>query len=296
MSIDWKEITLKDKELIRSFYQKEQPRSCELTFANNILWSSIYQMRYAIVEGALVFGGSMTQQSVSFPIGREHIKEALDELLAYFEQEGKPFRMHLVTKEQFEILQSYYPGKFQIAYDRDVADYVYETEKLITLSGKKLHSKRNHINRFLEEHENWSFEFISAENKQECLEMAEKWRDLNGCDDDPEKSQELCVTMNAIRNMEELGLTGGLIRLDGKVIAISLGEQCSDDTFVVHIEKAFADIQGAYPIINQQFAKHVAAGYRYVNREEDTGAEGLRKAKLSYRPAFLQEKGIVTLA
>ena len=97
--------------------------------------------------------------------------------------------------------------------------------------------------------------------------------------------------------MEELKLQGGLLRLEpgGEVIAFSIGEPLNPDTFVVHIEKAFAEIQGAYPMINQQFAEHVAAEFQYVNREEDTGVEGLRKAKLSYRPAFLVEKGIVTL-
>ena len=97
--------------------------------------------------------------------------------------------------------------------------------------------------------------------------------------------------------MTELQLQGGLLRAapDGEVIAFAIGEPLNPDTFVVHIEKAFAEIQGAYPMINQQFAEHAAAGYQYVNREEDTGAEGLRKAKLSYRPVFLVEKGIVTL-
>lgn len=125
--------------------------------------------------------------------------------------------------------------------------------------------------------------------------MAMKWRDLNGCSDDPEKEKEFCVTLNALKYMEELELKGGLIRADGRVVAFTLGEECNHDTFVVHIEKAFADVQGAYPMINQQFVEHEGKNYTYINREEDTGAEGLRKAKLSYYPVFLQEKGIVTL-
>jgi hypothetical protein len=101
------------------------------------------------------------------------------------------------------------------------------------------------------------------------------------------------VTLNALAHLEELELKGGLIRLDGEVIAFTLGEPICEDTFVVHIEKAFADIQGAYPMINQQFVEHECSDYQYINREEDTGAEGLRKAKLSYRPVFLVEKGKV---
>lgn len=125
--------------------------------------------------------------------------------------------------------------------------------------------------------------------------MALEWRNRNGCEEDEEKSAEICVTLNSLRLFEELKLRGGLIRAGGRVVAFTIGEPVCDDTMVVHIEKAFADVQGAYPIINQQFLVHEAAEYRYVNREEDLGEEGLRKAKESYHPVFLQEKGVVKL-
>lgn len=123
--------------------------------------------------------------------------------------------------------------------------------------------------------------------------MALKWRNDNGCNDDEEKNAEMCVTLNALRLFEELELSGGVLRVDGEIVAFTLGEPVCSDTFVVHIEKAFADIQGAYPMINQQFVEHECMDYLYVNREEDTGSEGLRKAKLSYRPVFMVEKGVV---
>lgn len=102
------------------------------------------------------------------------------------------------------------------------------------------------------------------------------------------------MTLNSLRLFEELKLTGGVLRIDGDVVAFTLGEPVCSDTFVVHIEKAFAEVQGAYPMINQQFVEHECMDYQYINREEDTGAEGLRKAKLSYRPVFMVEKGRVT--
>ena len=128
----------------------------------------------------------------------------------------------------------------------------------------------------------------------ECMEMAEEWKVQNHCAEKGEMHDEFCVTINALKYLKELELRGGLIRADGRVVAFSIGEPCGEDIFVVHIEKAFADVQGAYPIINQQFVEHEAADFRYINREEDTGEEGLRKAKLSYDPAFLMEKGLVT--
>ena len=124
--------------------------------------------------------------------------------------------------------------------------------------------------------------------------MALKWRNENGCDADEEKNCEMCVTLNSLRLFQELRLIGGVLRVNGEIVAFTVGEPVSDDTVVVHIEKAFADVPGAYTMINQQFVEHECMNYKYVNREDDTGAEGLRKAKLSYRPVFMVEKGDVT--
>lgn len=295
LDFEWKEITEAERELFQGFYEKEQSRSCEHSFTNNLLWSPFYGTRYCVIEENLVFKSGEEKLSVSFPIGKNQIQKTVDKLLQYFEEKKQPFSMHSVTPEQFELLTQMYPDKFQIAYDRDWADYVYESEKLISLSGKKLHGKRNHINNFIKAYPDYQYERIDAKNREECIELAQNWREENGCDSDPEKNEEFCVTLRALKEMEDLNLTGGLIRADGRVVAFSMGEKLCDDTFVVHIEKAYADVQGAYPIINQQFVLHEAADYRYINREEDTGAEGLRKAKLSYYPVFLQEKGVVTL-
>ena len=117
----------------------------------------------------------------------------------------------------------------------------------------------------------------------------------NGCEEDTgKKNSEMCVTLNSLRLYKELDLCGGVLRAEGNVVAFSIGEPVSDDTFVVHIEKAFADVPGAYPMINQQFVEHEVQGFSYVNREEDMGEMGLRSAKESYHPIFMVEKGIVT--
>ncbi len=294
MELNWKKIELTDREIIQSYYRNEKLRNCEAAFANNYLWAPHYDMVYTVLNGMLVFLVQKEAYSVSFPLGQGNLKETMDSLMAYFEKQGRDFQMHLVSPEQYERLEALYPGRFAIRYDRDVADYVYESEKLITLSGKKLHGKRNHINKFKEMNPDWRYEAITEENTAECLKMAQEWRILNGCDEDEEKSAEFCVTLNALQLREELGLVGGLLRAGGKVVAFTLGEPGGGDVFIVHIEKAYADVQGAYPMINQQFVAHEGAEYPYINREEDTGAEGLRKAKLSYQPVMMVEKGIVT--
>ena len=295
--INFKRAELEDKEIISHYFNHHTSRSCERTFVNVFLWSRKYPVKWAIVEDALVFKSEdETHLSYAFPAGTdENIQKAIAVLEQYSEERGYPFSMYNVTPDNFERLEEWYPGRFQIEYDRDDADYIYESEKLATLSGKKLHGKRNHINKFKETYGDcWSYEEMSPDNIEECFQMALTWRNDNGCNDDVEKNAEMCVTLNSLRLFEELELKGGVLKIDGKVVAFTIGEPVCSDTFVVHIEKAYADIQGAYPMINQQFVQHECMGYKYVNREEDTGAEGLRKAKLSYRPAFLVEKGTVT--
>lgn len=293
----FKRAELEDKEIMTSYFRRYPSRSCERTFANAYLWSRKYPVTWAEVEGCLLFKSEdETRLAFAYPVGEEaSVKRALDWAEEYSREKNRDFRLYNVTAEQFEQLERLYPGRFEISYNRDLADYVYESEKLTHLSGKKLHGKRNHINKFKSLYEGrWTYEAMTKESLEECFQMALVWRNENGCEDDPEKRGEICVTLNSLRLFEELELSGGVLRLDGKVVAFTMGEEVSQDTFVVHIEKAYADIQGAYPMINQQFVEHACQSYKYINREEDTGSEGLRKAKLSYRPAFLVEKGLVS--
>ena len=295
MEYEFKRPELEDKELISYYFAKAPGRSCERTFVNVYLWSRHYKVKFAVIEDALVFRDEGDGFAFSYPAGKdEAVKKALEALMEYCRERKCPFRLYNVTEEHFAQLCGWFPDRFQIRYDRDAADYVYETEKLATLAGKKLHGKRNHINKFKALYPDWSYESLNDDNVEECFQMALKWRNQNGCDDDAEKNAEMCVTLNSLRLYKELGLRGGVLKIGEKIAAFSVGEPLCSDTFVVHIEKAFPDIEGAYPMINQQFVLHECMDYTYVNREEDTGAEGLRKAKLSYRPVFMVEKGIVT--
>lgn len=296
IEIEFKKATLEDRPLILHYFHHYTSRSCERTFANVYLWARFYHVSFAIVEDTLVFRSEEDDQfSFTYPAGEiSQIKKSIDTLTAYCEERNVPFSMYCVTPENFEELERLYPGRFEVEYNEDDADYVYESEKLATLSGKKLHAKRNHINKFkLLYEDRWSYEPLTKDNLEECFQMALSWRNENGCEDDEEKNAEICVTLNSLRLFEELELVGGVLKVDGKVVAFTIGEPICKDTFVVHIEKAFADVEGAYTMINQQFVQHACLDYPYVNREEDTGSEGLRKAKRSYRPVFMVQKGYV---
>lgn len=297
MEIKFKKPQLEDKELMKRYFAMQENKSCEYSFANILLWCRFYNVVYAVIHDMLVFmsDDEGAEVSFAFPMGKkENLKEVLDTLLRWCEERNLEFHMHSISREQFAEIEALYPGRFSVEYDRDDADYVYEREKLAALSGKKYHGKKNHVNKFKRLYPNWSYEPITRENVEECFQMALKWRCINGCDADEEKNAEMCVTLNSLRLLEELDLQGGLLRADGEVVAFSIGEPLNQDTFVVHIEKAFPDVEGAYTMINQQFVLHETEGFTYINREEDTGEEGLRQAKLSYRPVFLVEKGVVT--
>lgn len=296
MEIPFKKPELSDREVLYPCLSARKFRNCEHTFANIYLWARFYNLVWAEIDGNVIFRtGTEGAYSYTYPAGPGDRKAAVELLLQDSREKNYPFQMHAVSPEEMAELEENFPGTFQVEWSRDSADYVYETEKLIRLSGKKYHGKKNHINQFKAEHPDWSYEAITDENVEECFQMALNWRRDNGCEDDPEKNSEMCVTLNSLRLFKELGLKGGLLRADRRVVAFTLGEPACEDTFVVHIEKAYADVRGAYPLINQQFLEHEASDYKYVNREEDTGDEGLRKAKLSYHPVFMAEKGIVTL-
>lgn len=294
MEIKFRRPELEDRALINEYLSHTNTRRCEMTFANTYLWSRHYNVGFALVEDMLVFGRMEEEMSFTFPVGGGSEKKAIDALMAFCEEKGMPFQLHNVTSKDFDKLESLYPGEFSIQYDRDYADYVYERDKLAALSGKKYHSKKNHVNKFKKTYPDWTYEPITKDNVEECFQMALRWRELNGCEEDEEKHAEICVTLNFLRLFDELGMKGGILRVGGEIVAFTIGEPASNpDTLVVHIEKAFAHVPGAYAMINQQFAEHEGKGFTYLNREEDMGEEGLRQAKTSYKPVFLIEKGVV---
>ncbi|MDD3795032.1 MAG: phosphatidylglycerol lysyltransferase domain-containing protein [Lachnospiraceae bacterium] len=296
MALTFRIPVLEDRDIIDQHYRVGDSRSCEDTFANLYLWKHLYPTEFAIEHNMLLLKSAEEDFYFRFPKGnRKKLKEAIQEMMDYSSDHGVDFKMVVVTPEQFELLEQMYPGKFEIEYDRDNADYVYEREKLANLSGKKYHGKKNHINKFMKTYPDWRYETITDENVEECFQMALKWRNQNGCDEEEEKRTEMCVALNSLRLMKELSLRGGCLKVNDEVVAFTIGEPVNHDTFVVHIEKAFTEVDGAYTMINHQFVQHEMEDFLYVNREDDTGAEGLRQAKLSYRPVFMVEKGVVRI-
>ena len=288
------------KEIMQQYLSANRYNACELSVANNILWSGFYNVEFVIIEDMLVFGRFTDGKPVvmSYPIGYADERKAFDAVAGLFDECGNRFKMYLVSEEAYARINEWYPGQYRYSSDRNEADYLYEYKTLAKLAGKKLHGKRNHINSFLENYPDYEYERICDSNKDECLALERSWVKDNSRTEEEAASRnyEMTAIECALNHMDDLGLKGALIRVENKICAFTIGEELTPDTYVIHFEKANADIRGAYPMINREFVTRELSGYKYINREEDMGIPGLRHAKTSYQPVRLVEKGIVTRA
>ena len=179
--------------------------------------------------------------------------------------------------------------KYDCIPDRDNSDYVYLTRDLIQLSGNKYHRKKNHLNQFTKKHV-FEYRELTVELVECFLEMQEGWCQLRECTEKPDLLAEDYAIREALTRFEELEYQGGAILMNSRVQAFSLGEPLNGDTAVIHVEKANPDIPGLYAAINQLFCSNAWSHLTYVNREQDMGLEGLRKAKESYYPHHMVNK------
>ncbi len=288
--IEFNSLSFRDREWVTHRLLEDDRQACEYSFANNFLWSDIYGVKMAKEQGCLIFQFQDGDQfCYTIPIGAGNRRGALDALLAMQQAKNQELVLGTLVQSDLEWLESNYPGRYTVETNRDDYDYVYLTEKLSTLSGRKLHGKRNHIARFRDDN-NWLYRDMMPEDAGECMRLLDVWKEAESENWNEEMENELHINRIALRHLAELVLDGGMLYKGGRLVAFSIGEPLNSNTYVVHIEKALASVQGAYPMINQQFVLHNCQDYLYVNREEDTGDEGLRKAKLSYQPHLLVEK------
>lgn len=288
--IDLHNVSLKDKEWIDAIIKNVPFFTCEYPFGNIFSYSAKMKIQVGEVANCLIT--KCIQNNVNMyccPIGDGDVVKAVEFILDDAEKDGREFNMFGICPESAELISKHFGNRLNVYLDRDSFDYIYLSEDLINLSGKKYQPKRNHISFFMRNN-NWSYERLTTENISECLEMSKAWLEGSLEEYKDELTAELKIIEKVFQNYDELGYVGGVLRSDGKVIAYTMGEKMTDEMFCVHIEKAFSDIRGAYPMINQQFVKNELSNYKYINREDDTGADNLRKAKLSYHPAILAQK------
>ena len=296
--IDFKKPSLADKAWVKELLDLGNYRGCDYSFANMIIWWESYRPEIARLGNFLAIRVATDRgRGYLFPAGAGDLAAAVDALEADAAACGYPFQLVALTGRQMGELEACCPGQFSFDPQRASFDYLYDIDRLADLPGKKLHAKRNHINRFVEQNPSWEYRPLTAENLAECLEMDQEWyrrsqaRLTDGKIYDL-RSEDIALR-TAVGNFEALELEGGLIRVYGEVVAFTIGSRLSSDTFDVHFEKAYGELQGAYAMINRELARQIRQAHpeiRYLNREDDMGLEGLRKAKESYYPDLMVEK------
>jgi len=288
--MNFHDINISDKGWIDSLLRLSDFRGTEYCFTNLFVWKHVFQTRVARYHDFLLIRSEREGRVVDiFPAGQGDIKALIRLLMQQAIEEKRDFCMAGVSAAAMARLQEMFPRQFMPVMDRNSCDYIYNMTDLRDLQGKKYQSKRNHIARFVELPQ-WRYERIEVSNIAECIEMNRQWCKEADCRGNSSLRAEMQAATTGLTHFEALGLEGGMLRVDDRVVAYTVGEPLNSDCYIVHTEKAFSDIRGAYPCINREFVRDRMGGFQYVNREDDAGDEGLRKAKNSYHPVFMQEK------
>ncbi len=290
--IDFKPLDLTIKPEYDRLFRCTGERGCEYSFVNLYMWG---RQKAAFLENQLVFFSQFNRKSVYlFPVGCGDKKPALDAIIEDAKKRGIPCRLTGLTDTDKALLEHLFPEKFQYHFDRDSFDYVYDINHLADLSGKKFQKKRNHLNRFRDNHPNHTLEPITELNTSIVRDLVSRWYEMRlQADPHGDFQMEKAAIKKALDNREALEMEGLLLRVDGEPVAMTLGSRLNESTFDIHFEKALDIADGAYAAINNGFARYLREKYPdilWLNREDDLGLEGLRKAKLSYYPHHMIEK------
>ncbi|WP_036936681.1 DUF2156 domain-containing protein [Pseudobacteroides cellulosolvens] len=299
MGMDFKEIALRDREYFNRFLRMDNPQISELTFTNMFMWRNFYKFRYAQVGDMLVLI-SVPDEGIPFafaPFGRlssEGFKDIVLMLWDYFKKNNWKMVFGRVPESILPFFKELFKDKAEIKLDEANSDYVYSSKDLISLVGKKYDGKRNHIHKFKRLYE-YSYEKVDASNISECKRIMDEWCAEKDCKDHNANYCENKANMELLNNIDELGCKGALISVNGRYEAFTIGEMLNDNTAVIHVEKANSKVNGLYTITNQQFCENEWGHVEYINREQDLGIEGIRKAKLSYHPVKMINKYLVEI-
>ena len=291
--LDFVPLQITDRERLQPYLQRDGAIMSDRCFSSLYIWSEHYGIKQCIQDDILFIKAEIEEDICTYymPLGAD-LKRAMVLLEQDAAQRGMPYEVMLITAAAKEEIESLFPGKYEFEEQRAEFDYIYNAEELISLKGKKLRNKRNHVNRFLTENNgNWEYAAVDpVADYDEIMAFLQEWcmrREGENCED---YSYEYSAIRRALANYDQLNMQGGIIRIGGKMVAFTLATPQNEQAMDILIEKADAEIEGAYQAINNMFAGKSCAGYQYINREEDMGIEGLRKAKLSYHPCFLTEK------
>lgn len=302
-------ITLESRPLLEEYLNSFEYKTSGLSFTSLYMWREINQFSWEIIGDYLCIAAADNlepEMGLSFlfpPLTRTgcydpgKLRESVLGAKEKFEAKGEPFVIMLAPFHMNEILESALPGKLLFEADRPNFDYVYSTKELIELKGRSFHSKKNHLNYFLS-HYRYEYSQLTSKMADEAMGFIREFNRRKNLSDPHERElleMEVDAMEDVFRNIETVGYLTGAIRIDGRIEALSIGGRLGRKTVTVHVEKANTEFRGLYQAINNEFCKHMASHVKLINREEDMGIPGLRKAKLSYNPVKLIEKYIVRI-
>jgi len=285
-------LAIDDLPTVRRLVYPTECRNCDLNFMNLLSWRFLYDTETALWNGWLLFRFKANgHRAYLAPVGQGDWRPVVGRLLDDADHAGQPFLMLGVCENSLARLQEAMPGYFHATCDRSYTDYIYLRASLASLAGKKLQPKRNHANRFARLYPGYKYLELTPDRIPECLELEQRWSAQK-----TENSARLSYAderrsmQTVFAHWNELDGTGGLLEVDGRIVAFTFGAPINRDTFDVCVEKADTGFDGAYAMINREFARRIPEQYIYLNREEDLGLEGLRRAKESYQPHLLLHK------
>lgn len=290
IDIAFKPISLSDKPIFDDYFNKTDFNNAEKNFSNLFMWKKTYEYEYAIINDCLCIKGKLRGSKkpfCHFPYGGCDIRDSLSLIKEIFKKEGDELIIKPLLPEMKKCLETL--EDFTLIEDRDSFDYIYTSNKLITLSGSKLRNKRRWLKKFRENYD-YTYEEIDSNNLIEAKEFT-----ISIIKNSNNDADEIIAMEEMFDNLFELGIKGCIIRIDGKIVAVSTGEELTKDTVVIHCERADTNFEGIYSCINQEFCEKEWSDYKFINREEDLGIKGLRQAKLTYRPDLLLSKYVAKI-
>ena len=294
---NFKKIEISDFEAINSLLKKYNVENCDHCFTTMLIWSFRHHMEYTICENEL-FMRTLGDNSYWYlsPVGEMPFEKAVSLIIDDAKNNGYRIKIFAMDETQKAIMEQHYGDRFEIIADRNSFDYIYRTEDLSLLPGKNYQKKRNHCSRFERDNPGYKFHIIDSGNIERVKEFEVAWCQMNNCDESRGLFSEQMGIMEILNNYDKTDVFGGFVeKADGSIVAFTLAAPINDRMVDIIVEKAFHEINGAYAIINREFAKNCLQGFEFINREDDMGQENLRKAKLSYFPYEIREKYLAKL-
>ena len=291
---NFRNLTLGDKPLLDSLLKEMQPEISELTFTNLFVWNGSEPSQLSRLDETVLIQRRRLRDGKTFllpPLGKQPLTTVMKTLRTSDLVNYQMPSLYGLTPEESQQLST---EGIEVEPDRDDWDYVYLTNDLAELPGDKYHAKRNFIARCLSKYA-CRYVSIGPSEINECLQLQTQWCSLRNCSLFPGLEAENAAIKTAFDNYAYLGVFGGAVYVDDRLEAFTLAEPLNDDTAVIHFEKANPGIDGLYQVVNQWFCQKELGNYRFVNREQDLGVPGLRKAKESYYPHHMVEKHVAQI-